>query len=111
MKRRRNLYLSLILHSEAFALPITVRTSNAEAHADMCIYINAPYAYFNISASGYIKHTHGHLPLLCFDSDFESCEVSECQDKTLSKRLSIFMSSLPIFQMELEISAWKLRQR
>ncbi|MBF0730416.1 MULTISPECIES: hypothetical protein [Bacteroidaceae] len=31
----RNLYQSLAPLSEAFALPIVVRTSNAEAHADM----------------------------------------------------------------------------
>lgn len=34
-KKRGNLYLSLVPLIEAFALPITARTSNAEAHADM----------------------------------------------------------------------------
>ena len=38
-EKRGNLYLSLVLCIEAFALPIVIRTSNAEAHADMFIII------------------------------------------------------------------------
>ena len=47
-EKRRSLYLLLVLLLEAFALPITTKTSNAEAHADM-IYDITIYVHTQIT--------------------------------------------------------------
>ncbi len=64
MKKRGNLYLSLVPHFEALALPITVRTSNAEAHADMYNNPSSLKKTQSETREHYIPRKH--LPLLCF---------------------------------------------
>ena len=54
----------LVSQPEAFALPCTSKTSNAEAHADMYI------------------DTHRHLQLLQSRLVHGVCEVPGCQDET-----------------------------
>jgi len=75
MKKRGNLYLSLVPHFEALALPITVRTSNAEAHADMYNNPSSLKKTQSETREHYIPRKH--LPLLCFWRCFMNLRDSE----------------------------------
>ena len=77
----------LVSQPEAFALPCTSKTSNAEAHADM--YKDTPRyrAYVltrerNSCGIYHYIHTERHLQLLQSRLVHGVCEVPGCQDET-----------------------------
>lgn len=74
---------SLVPRIEALVMPITVRTSNAEAHA--CMYIK-PLAYliYNKVHRGLVHiHTHEHLPLPCPLTVSEIYQISMRQEQSV----------------------------
>ena len=77
-KKRGNLYLLPVPLSEALALPITVWTSNAEAHADM----------YNLNTSLTHKDETRDIKTYRVDTHccfaltvIEICEISESQEQ------------------------------
>lgn len=77
--------LSPVPQLEAFALPITARTSNAEAHADM-IYHTHGIPYHAIGYTSGLMYTHIHKAstvALFFDSDWKVAKFRVVKNKAL----------------------------
>ena len=79
MKKAWVLYPLPFSHSEAFALPIVVRTSNAEAHADMNIQTISAWKHADTVRIIHIPRTSTIAVFLTTIKG--SCEVPECQEQ------------------------------
>ena len=85
-KKRGNLYLSLVPHFEAFALPIIVKRATQKP-TPICVCLGMP-SKTRKAHQGLVYTPRGHLPLLCFDDDSKVAKFRSVKNKTSSKRLS-----------------------